>query len=270
MKSLGFVLLSFCTYGTFSQGDVLLVGDSMTEFMGKTLESFCTDVNVYNAGIAGTTAKQWASYTADDIVSCTDEDQMLTEDVISWKSVYISIGGNDLLESKCSIGASELKERMQKAVTNIVNNVAPGATTYVITGYCMPSAPEECESTSDFAILSQALQNFSVQMPSGSSLQIIDSLSACGGSSTTFSNQKYFEDAIHLNAKGYCKVFTQPNVQTAMSCSSPIDAVDCDSFGTSIYGLDENCLDDSSSSLAILSLVTGVVILVNFLAIAKF
>eukprot|EP00979_Chaetoceros_neogracilis_P017224 scaffold10191_cov283-Chaetoceros_neogracile.AAC.4 len=243
MKSLGFVLLSFCTYGTFSQGDVLLVGDSMTEFMGKTLESFCTDVNVYNAGIAGTTAKQWASYTADDIVSCTDEDQMLTEDVTSWKSVYISIGGNDLLER---------------------------ATTYVITGYCMPSAPEECESTSDFAILSQALQNFSVQMPSGSSLQIIDSLSACGGSSTTFSNQKYFEDAIHLNAKGYCKVFTQPNVQTAMSCSSPIDAVDCDSFGTSIYGLDENCLDDSSSSLAILSLVTGVVILVNFLAIAKF
>ena len=41
-----------------------------------------------------------------------------------------------------------------------------------------------CGSPSDFTVLSRAFQNVSVEIPSGTCLQIIDSLAPYGGSST--------------------------------------------------------------------------------------
>ena len=44
---------------------VLIVGDSMGEFMGKTIESICIGTEVQNAAISGTTAQDWAEYNSD-------------------------------------------------------------------------------------------------------------------------------------------------------------------------------------------------------------
>jgi lysophospholipase L1-like esterase len=225
---------------------ILAVGDSMTSYMGQILESFCVDTKVYNAGIGGTTAEQWASYTQDDIVGCGS----------NWDVVYISVGGNDLLESGCTLNSIELKSRMENAVTNIVKNLAPGASRYIMTGYCMPSAAEEsgdsgCSNPSDYAALSDAIRELSAEsvgVPSTATLEVIDSFAVCGGSVSSFSNEAYFQDSVHLNAKGYCKVFSQPSVQTALTCNSA-NGHDCDSLdGAEIYGLEDNCLSGGGGS----------------------
>lgn len=261
------IFLKWLTLSNAAASNVLLVGDSFSSFMGQTMKSFCSDVNVYNAGIGGTTATQWASYTSTDIETCKEEQEM------TYSSVLISVGGNDLLESGCSLSTTELRQVMEDAVVNVVTNVAPGATNYVMTGYCMPAAPEEeagegCNSPQAFAKLSEAYKDINVSMPSGSTLTVIDSFEICDGSSTNFSDEKYFQDPIHLNAKGYCKVFTQDAVQTAMSCGTST-AIDCDVFETEIYGLDENCLDDVPNSGNFLQITNGMVLVSFALMLAQ-
>jgi lysophospholipase L1-like esterase len=212
----------------------------MTEYMGNTLESFCEGAEAVNAGIAGSTAQQWTQYTAKDIKKCNSEDGL-------WDIVYIAVGGNDLLQSGCLMSTDTLKGHMEDAITNIVYELAPGARKYVVTGYCMPykglgSDSNQCSKPSEFIALSDAVTTLSVTMPSGSSLEIINSMTACGSSSSSFSDEKFFKDPIHLNSKGYCKVFTQDDVQTALECSPQTEEIDCDSWNTNLYGLNQNCL----------------------------
>jgi len=237
-----------CVHAASQQ--ILLVGDSMASFMGHTLESFCQSAKVSNAGIGGTTAENWASFTANDIEQCQNND---------WDSVYISVGGNDFLGSGCTMSTSELKSRMEGAIQNIVDNIAPGASTYLLTGYCMPFSSEEegseqCGSPSDFMPLSEVTSMVSVAMPAGSTLEVVNSVDICRGTSTSFSDEMFFQDPIHLNAKGYCKVFTQKSVQSALNCGSlPPEYYyndHCDELELKIYGLNENCGNDDEESSA--------------------
>merc|ERR1712151_534985 len=118
--------------------------------------------------------------------------------------------------------------------------------TYVMTGYCMPAATEErrlrnqrrslCSAPSDYAYLSEVMNDLSPSMPNGATLKVFDSIDLCGGSTTSFSDEMYFQDPIHLNSKGYCKVFTPDAVQNALKCGAS-EPIDCDSFNTEIYGL---------------------------------
>ena len=232
--------------------NILLLGDSMTEFMGQTLETFCAGTHVVNGGMSGTTAEEWSSYSSDDIEEACGASSN------QWDVVYISVGGNDVLGSDCSMSTNELIPIMESAIGNIVTSIAPGASTYVLTGYCMPYSAEEegsesgCSNPADFDALSNAFQGISasaVGLPAGSSLEIIDSISVCGGSATSFSNGEYFQDAIHLNAKGYCKVFSQSSVQSAMLCDTASGTYDCESLsGDEIFGLDKNCMSAEGPS----------------------
>merc|ERR1740139_308053 len=216
---------------------ILIVGDSNAEGIGQSLESLCLGSTVHNIGMGGTTAEQWADYTSDIVSGCGD----------AWDVVYISVGGNDLLGSGCTMSASDLADKIELAVKNIVTNIAPGASNYLLTGYCMPYRSEEgdegCVEPSDFTALGDAMSAIdnknNIFESDSSSVTVIDSLSACGGSSSAFSDELYFLDAIHLNSKGYCKIFTQPDVQMALSCGEI--SIDCDSPGFDIYGLDQNC-----------------------------
>jgi len=130
-----------------------------------------------------------------------------------------------------------------------VLNVAPGASTYVLTGYCLPHAPEDevsgCSEPSDYNALSFAfstMQSNGIEVEgSGSNIEIINSSNVCGGSSISFSNEMYFQDPIHLNSKGYCRVFTQETVQKALSCSDSEDMLNCETVDFEIYGLESNC-----------------------------
>ncbi len=230
-----------------AQIKILAVGDSMAEFMGETLESFCGNSKVYNAGVGGTTAIQWASYSKDDIAACGSD----------WDVVYISVGGNDFLESGCTMEANELKNRIDGAVSNIVQNIAPGATKYVLTGYCTPSAPEDdlidsdCNNPSNYEAMWTAIGSISadhIGLTPTSSLEVYDSSFLCGGTANSFSNQDYFQDSIHLNTKGYCLVFSQPSVQSAMLCSKESESSCNELQGGEFFGLENNCFDNDDDS----------------------
>jgi len=230
--------------------EILMVGDSMSEFMGQSLESFCGGSTVFNAGLGGTTAEQWAEYEAEVLPQACGSD---------WEVVYISVGGNDVLESECSISVGELRDRIERAIENIAFNIAPSASKYVLTGYCMPASPEEdngggCSDPSNYSVLPAVLKVISPTLPDSTSLEIVDSFGACGGSTSSFSDPGLFQDAIHLNARGYCTVFSQPAVQESFKCSSPNDndiINDCMSLSESELpsGREQNCVHGGEDSL---------------------
>jgi len=199
--------------------NILIVGDSIGAYMGEAfLEGVCIGSNVCNAAISGTTAAEWAKYDSKKVKECSAK----------WDVVYISVGGNDSLNSGCSISSTKLAKNIQAAVTNIMTNIAPGASKYLLTGYCVPfdSPNSGCAEPSDTEVMSEALALIDT---AESYVEVIDSFSACGGSSSSFSNKKYFFDAIHLNGNGYCKIFTQQAVQTSLACSA-ITKMDCDTL----------------------------------------
>lgn len=224
-----------------AQKKVLLVGDSMSSYMGQTLESICAGTEVFNAGIGGTTAQEWASYSSNVVNSCGGG---------PWNVVYISVGGNDFLQSGCTISMSELIKNVENSVVNIVTNIAPGAEKYLMTGYCMPTASTDgCGTPTDFSSLSIAIQNISPSLPNGVDFEVIESQNVCGGDASTFSNSLYFQDVIHLNSKGYCAIFTQPRVQNVLSCENASTDLQCETYTTPIYGLEQNCANDDPETL---------------------
>jgi len=190
--------------------NVLVVGDSMGKLMGTELiEMACIGSTVCNAAVSGTTAAQWATYDNKKVKNCDGE----------WDVVYISVGGNDVLGSDCSIESDELAATIQAAVTNIMTFVAPGASTYLLTGYCIPheSVTSGCDVPSDSIAMSEALNQIDTV---DGSVDIIDSSFVCGGSSTSYSDSGYFYDSHHLNLNGYIKVFTQADVLRSMNCDN--------------------------------------------------
>lgn len=225
-------VISFCVHTKATK--ILIVGDSNGEFMGTTLDSLCLGSEIQNAAIGGTTADDWSEYSSDVLEGCEGG---------KWDVVHISVGGNDVLQSGCSIGASKLASKIVLAVKNIMENIAPNASKYLLTGYCMPAGIEgderskECSRPSDFNNLRTALLDVKTDLPNN--VEVIDSTFVCEGSSSSFSNDLYFQDAIHLNSKGYCQVFMQPAVQEYLSCTDR--ELNCKKLDFEIYGLDKHC-----------------------------
>lgn len=219
--------------------------------------------------IGGTTAVQWAEYgdIGATVEGCGGGNRSQTYD-----AVWISVGGNDLLESGCTIASSDLKERMDAAVANVMSQV--DATRYVLTGYCQPSAAESEDSTCDapqsFAPFTNALSELASQYASRTDIVVHDVLTACGGSGTEYSPEAYFQDPIHLNANGYCNVFTQPEIQTAFGCVGT-PTVDCDAntltLTGSLCGLDEGVGSDDATTLILVGVGIGALVLVLLIVV---
>jgi len=218
--------ISLCILHQAKAASVLIVGDSMGQYMGKTLQSICLGTEVQNAAIGGTTADDWASYTSDVLKGCKGG---------TWDVVYIAVGGNDFLKSRCALSVQLYEDKVFAAVTNIIDNVAPKASKYLLTGYCMPSTGI-CSNPSEFIQYSAAYANLIERLPD---VEIVNPVTTCGGSTSSFSDSKYFQDSIHLNSKGYCKVFTQSDVTKFLSCGE--NALDCNSPGFEIHGLNQRC-----------------------------
>jgi len=147
------LLLFAIIFQTDATNNILVVGDSMGSYMGKTLENICPGAAIQNAAIGGTTALQWANdFNAEALDSCSNPS--------TYNHVYMSFGGNDLLES-CSISASALEGRIKNAITNVKDTIAPGATSYVLAGYCQVRENDECvgQGPGAFTSLSTALTN---------------------------------------------------------------------------------------------------------------
>mmetsp|Transcript_103550 Transcript_103550/g.259632 ORF Transcript_103550/g.259632 Transcript_103550/m.259632 type:complete len:279 (-) Transcript_103550:161-997(-) len=218
---------------------VLIVGDSNAEYSGTSLASFCKGAVVKNAGVGGTTAVQWTS-TEGHLDKIGSSACGGTPDYI-----WLSVGGNDNFETQCSSSVADLAAKITASI-NAVKQKAPSAK-ILMTGYCMPMSPESedaaCNSPGKFNALMDAVK----QAADGdSAVTLVDSTQACGGSASTWSDSKYFMDAIHLNNKGYCKLFTQAGVQTFLGCEAA--SYDCETVNCMTPGFDQHCGDPTLES----------------------
>ena len=218
MESLLRTTLLLVFLGTSKAAKVLVVGDSMGEFSTNSIETWCSGAQVSNAAIGGTTAADWATFTSDQIDGCGS----------NFDYVWISVGGNDLLGSDgCAATASDIQSVVSSAIQNIKTNIAPGAKKYLTTCYCQPHIPEEGSACNTPEKVAPLCEGIKLASDADADVTYVPSLSACGGSVTSFSNAGYFEDAIHLNKRGFCKFFTRSEIQTLFECNAQ-PTIDCE------------------------------------------
>ncbi|GMH84932.1 hypothetical protein TrVE_jg5963 [Triparma verrucosa] len=234
-----FSALAFTVAGVITAADaakILIVGDSMGEFSTNVLETYCAGAEVKNAGLAGTKADDWANdINADAVKGCGS----------SFDYVWMSFGGNDMLESDgCSMTAETMQSKVTAAINNVKTNIAPGATKYLMTCYCQPKSAESGSACNTPEKTVPLCAGIKAACDLDSNVEYVDSFESCGGSSSAWSNPGYFEDAIHLNKRGYCKVFTQAAIQTLFQCGER--AYDCDNEDCTMTGYNLQCAGDAS------------------------
>lgn len=225
---------------------VLHVGDSYASNLGQTFETFCKGSEVVNAGVGGSNALQWSTFTQKQVLvnGCGDNK--------NFDEVYISVGGNDFNGSGCTLTHEELSTRVADAIRNIAYNIAPGAKTYVLLGYCIPPKPFEsdnvapednfCDEPGASHPLDLTKLNLDVEMPEGSKLDLYDNAYVCGGTEDTPGKKKYFKsDEKHLNVNGYCKYFMEdPAIQESFGCEEQ-PPMNCNNLDFELYGTEQVC-----------------------------
>mmetsp|Transcript_41153 Transcript_41153/g.80554 ORF Transcript_41153/g.80554 Transcript_41153/m.80554 type:complete len:361 (+) Transcript_41153:386-1468(+) len=196
-------------------GTIVQMGDSFASFSGYSLATFCKGQKVENLGIGGTTTDDWT----DDLI----KEKLGELEGNSFEQLMLAIGGNDYLNSKCTLSKNILMQRVRDTIDRFLA-IANPAEGLVLLGYCKPTKDfEECDT---FAVktLNQAL----AQAVNGRNAVFVDTAGACGGGS-----KKYMVDAIHPNNRGYCTLYQNEAAQTAFGCECQ-DKVDCSTVSKNV------------------------------------
>ena len=214
--------------GVMSQPAVIQMGDSWTELSATTLATFCKGATTVNRGVSSSTAAQWAASGTNNCPSpemnrnCDFTNAFSAAYGTGYNRAVVTLGGNDFLEVE---GCAEPYTTIQTKVTNAINALraaAPAGIQIMLIGYCTPrEAYAGCAGASN-AAPSQALnQGIKAAADSMTDVTYVDAGDVCGAHGTTqWSPGQYHADAIHLNTKGYCKVWTLPAVQAWLGCEA--------------------------------------------------
>ena len=207
---------------------ILVIGDSWASLSGNYLANVCgssTTRPIQNDAISGSTAKQWAYKRLG--VEAIDKSE------IEYTHVWLSVGGNDLLDKKCDMS---IADKVAANVVNVIKQVvdasrgeaAVGEVAYredlkiLYFGYSIPSRDVCGEVTTatlyakQTEIIFDAIHNSDY----GEYVTTIDiSDMFVTPESSPLSDSSYFADAIHLNEAGYKKLFSGYNVLRFFDCS---------------------------------------------------
>jgi len=225
---------------------ILVLGDSNAQMSCNDLGRFCGGSQVVNMAVGGSTAKQWSEgqCTFGDVKQgqavssvcpagascCNSTKAFLPEFGSGYTHAWLSIGGNDFLDSKpCgSLRGEALQDYLEKAVER-VRSRGPTGLKIVMTGYVVPSvrttpyglgvfgcgtSPSALKPLND-AIAAAVLN----QTAKGHDVTFVDVAYVNGATNSSLSPAQTHADAIHLNSKGYCKVFSSSGMQNAFACS---------------------------------------------------
>ena len=145
---------------------------------------------------------------------------------------WLSIGGKDFLDSNCQMSRAKLATRISDTIGGL-KKWAPANFTLLVTGYCTPSdfskMPWYPKCTIDnWQTIAHASADAVAEHPGFA--KFVDVTSSCGGGPTTMSPGNwsghdpapYHVDDLHYNNRGYCKIFTEPEIQSAPPPSHPI------------------------------------------------
>ena len=203
-----------------AQPRAIQIGDSWMELSMQTLSQFCAGATSVNRGVSSSTTLQWSagsSCPAGGGSSCSMTESFSPTHGSGYTHAVISIGGNDFLDTT---GCSMTKETIQSRVTSVVDALraaAPAGIQIILVAYCTPTGPyADCTSV---PLVSNLNDGIAAAAASAADVTFINSHAQCGGSTTAWSPGSFHQDPIHLNAKGYCNVWTMPTMQTALGCA---------------------------------------------------
>jgi len=229
--------LLLLVHAAAAEVDIILLGDSWAEFAGDSLEAWCARAGVVaNKGVGGSTAAEWAgagcewAWAGSDsdrrrldarrgpgaprrLDACSAEDAFA--DGVAYSRAWVSLGGNDALQNNCEPAAADV---LAKALTEIAT-AAPAGLRVLVTGYgsvAERTEEEGCEPP-DIERTNAAIRDAVRDLDF---VDYVDVLDAFGGSAAAYSSWAFYEDAIHLNERGYERLFTLPAVQEFFECDT--------------------------------------------------
>ena len=201
--------------------NVLMVGDSSGSFSGDLLAIHCSGANVTNACVAGSKASEWAqeqyfSNAVTEAIRTASSSSPITH-------VWIGLGGNDVMDS-CFSMTDSLEPVKQNIVTLLgkLRSVLPSNVVLFATGYAQPTPAyadqyQHCGYTPQHT---KRLNDMWKEIAASHSVRFVDGIGAGQGSYTQWSDPAFFVDSIHMNERGYEKLWSKPELQTLLGCSA--------------------------------------------------
>jgi len=202
---------------------IVLIGDSMSEFAKDTVDQFCGNVKSTNRGVGGTTATQWQTRDQDSdlyVPTAIKSDSGSCFDV-----VFVSLGANDQLETQCTENLSAIQSRVASVLAQI-NKVCPSSAIYM-TGYPTPRYDfEECENVRKGADTRKHLNDpLKAACAAARKCTFDDAANIAGGSDSKPSPGPHHVDVVHMNSRGYCKLWERDSFRNMMGCAGA--KIDC-------------------------------------------
>lgn len=236
---------------------ILILGDSFAEFSGDSLKEYCPGSMVVNRGVGGSLAADWGASGGGKSTGNCKKDlhgrgpckaSAAFADVppgVSVSHVLLAVGGNDWVDKgKCNVPRSDIAAVVKSAIDNTLAAAPSIDTKVVMFGYVIPTAiPEECATMSVAELYSNAADQLNGGIAdacnnhSSGRCTYVDSMTIAGGTATALSPKcAYHSDVIHLNNRGYCKVFSRQATQAAFACPFSSKVQDCDALDPIVSG----------------------------------
>jgi lysophospholipase L1-like esterase len=224
MKVALFVSLCFQAFHLIAakDGAILVLGDSWASLSGDTLSNICgpgtKSRNIQNDATSGSTAAEWAS--KEMAVSS------LSKAKFDHDYVWLSIGGNDFLDNKCDISATEeVATNVLQVISDIVENSSNEDLRILYFGYSYPSQ-DVCGggTTADlFDASNKDIRDAIKNSDYSDYVKVLDiSNEFVTAGSAPLSDEKWYTDAIHMNEYGYVKLFSKISIQRFFGCTSVV------------------------------------------------
>jgi lysophospholipase L1-like esterase len=224
MKVVLFVSLCFQAFHLIAaeDGAILVLGDSWASLSGDVLSNICgpgtSPRNIQNDAKSGSTAAEWASK---EMAASS-----LSKAKFDHDYVWLSVGGNDFLDSKCDIGVTEqVATNVLQVISHIVENSSNEDLRILYFGYSYPSK-DICGggTTADLFDASNKHIRDAIKNSNYSDyVKVLDiSNEFVTAGSAPLSDEKWYADAIHMNQYGYVKLFSKISIQMFFGCTSVV------------------------------------------------
>lgn len=222
---------------------ILQVGDSFMEYSVQLLGDYCTGASVVNRGVHASFAVEWVggSQSCPSLEggqkSCNFDDALVIGAPSAtygpkYTHAILSVGANEFLGTghTLQVKASEVASRVDRAIKALQRAAAAANNTYlkiIMPAYPMTAGPtSRCPTPG--CIAEELNGALAAAAANNTGVEYVDAtMFAAGGSMASFAPREAHKDTIHPNPKGYCLLWTTPQMQQALGCGQPPKPYDC-------------------------------------------
>ena len=232
MKSFPFLFLliifSQIPSPVVAAGAILVLGDSWASATGDYLKGICNppfgsggteEREVQNDGKSGSTAAEWASQEL--------AKKSILKSKVDHQYVWLSIGGNDFIASSCDIDIIEdVTNNILTIISHIIDSSSNDNLKILFFGYSYPS-DDICGGGKTAGLFEETMAYQREAIVSSSYSERVEVIEISDyfvtSASAPLSDERWYEDEIHLNIAGYIKLFSGLEVQHFFGCVADDD-----------------------------------------------